>query len=440
MPPGPGGPAAAGTGRGGPIATDAPLAWAFWAKGGSLVAASKTDLWKLEAACGEPQRTPLAIEAMITRNGADRFVVQRAAAFELWDATTLRRIGPIPHEGPGRGGAISRDGARIALGGCPEIAPDPKLVTSCGELFDAAGKRTAGFTGKHDFESLAFSDDGKYVVAKSGDHGLTVFDAATGKSLAARPQWDHMEEVHAWNRPAVGEIVGDTLVVAHGDVVEHVDLASGKTLGKLVTPGKTLTAFGRKTARVVVLQGEAGRARVWDVATHTVVRTFELAKQITKGANCRHCALEVDETDEDRLWLTANYTDDRLSMRIGTGEVKRIDAHAMRSDSVPSTTHRVEEGYDAKAREVRCSLDRRDREAPPVTLPPEYCNRTHGPSHRREADWPYPGFDPSGRLLASIHRSQLRIWDVERGETVCVAGMQGAEPAKPGATGSRPKK
>lgn len=415
----------------GPHATDAPMARAFWTRGGALVASSKTDLWKLDPACGPPQRVPLAIDGMITENGVDAFVVARDGAFTLWDAAAMHAVGPIDHPARDRGGAIARQGGRIALGGCKEIAADPKLVTSCGELYDAAtGRRTAGFVGKHDFDELAFSDDGKYLVARGSDHGLSVFDTATGKVLVTRPRWAQIQEVHGWNRPDVAEVVGDELVVVHGETVEHVDLPSGKTLGKLVTPGRTLAVFGRKSRRVAVFQGDAARARVWDVASHTVVRTFELAKQVAAGANCRHCALEIDEVDEDRVWLTSAYTDDRLLMRIGTGEVKRVDAHAARSESRPSSTHRVEEGYDYKTREVLCTLDRRDRDAPPVTLPVEYCNRTYGPSHRRQSDWPYPGFDPSGRFLGSIYRSQLRLWDVERGETVCVAGASSGEGGK----------
>lgn len=409
----------------GPHAADAPMSWAFWTRGGAVVSASKTDLWKLEPTCAPPERVPLAVDAMVTRNAADRFVVEHDGALELWDAVAMRAVGPIDHPTPGRGGAISPHGARIALGGCKQMATDRTLAVNCGELYDAAtGRRTAGFVGKHELEELAFSDDDRYLVARGGSRGLSVFDATTGKLLVTRPRWEHRQEVHAWNRPDVAEIVGDELVVGHGATVEHLDLTSGKTLGKLTTPGKTLAIYGKKTKRVAVFEGEAARARIWDVASHRVVRTFELAKYVAAGANCRHCALEIDEVDEDKLWLTSAYTDDRLLMRIGTGEVRRVEAHETRSESIPSATHRVEEGYDDKAREVVCTLDRRDREAPPVTLPVEYCNRTHGPSHRREEEWPYPGFDPSGRFLGSIYFSELRIWDVARRETVCVAGVR----------------
>jgi hypothetical protein len=408
---------------GGSQASDAVISWAFWTDGGGIIAASKTDLWKLDPTCAPPQRVPLAIDGLVTENGARRFVVEHGGAFEAWDATTMHAVGMIDHPAHGRGGAISRDGARIALGGCKEIAPDPNLMTTCGEIYDAVTqRRIAGFVGAHDFGELAFSRDGRFLVARSGNRGLSVFDAATGKVVVTRPQWTHLQEVHGWNRPDVAELAGDDLVIVHGDTVEHLDLAHRKTLGKLVTPGRTLAIFGSKTRRVVVFEGEAARARVWDVDSHKVVRTFELAKYVAAGANCGHCALEIDEVDEDRVWLTSAYTNDRLVMRVDTGEVKRVDAYFARSESVPSATHRLNETYDNHTRKVVCTLLRRDRDAPPVTLPSEYCNRSYGPSHGHGEEWPYPGFDRNGRFLASIHRSMLRIWDVDRGNTACVVG------------------
>lgn len=64
----------------------------------------------------------------------------------------------------------------------------------------------------------------------------------------------------------MAEIAGDELVIAYGATVEHVSLTTGKTLGKLWTPGRTLAVFGTKTRRVAVLQGEAARGQIWDVS------------------------------------------------------------------------------------------------------------------------------------------------------------------------------
>ncbi|NVL67985.1 hypothetical protein, partial [Escherichia coli] len=48
-----------------------------------------------------------------------------------------------------------------------------------------------------------------------------------------------------------------------------------------------------------------------------------------------------------------------------------------------------------------------------------FCNRTHGPPHRGQDEWPYPGFDPTGRRLASIFRGELHVLDVANVELSC---------------------
>lgn len=410
--------------RRGPHLVDTPLEAAFWTSTGTLVLASGDAFWKLGPTCATPERAPAGPgtpTSLVADSGVDRFVVERASGFELWDAATLRRLGSIDHSAHGRGGTISPDGKRVALGGCVEIAEHRDLATSCGELYDEAGAHAAGFVAKHAFDTLSFSGGAKYLTARAMDRGLTVFDGETGRSIVSRPNWARIQEVHGWNRPDVAEIFDDELVVAHGDTVEHVDLASGKVLGKLVTPGKTLAVYGAKSKRVVVLQGAMNRARVWDVKSHTIVRTFELGKQLGRGANCSHCALEIDEVDEDRVWLTSAYTNDRLSLAIGTGAISQIEEHVVRSDSVPSKTHRVEQRFHPKRGGERCLLVRRDGEGSSTTLPTEYCSRS---PFVADVAWPYPGFDPSGRWLASLKDGRVAIWEVEGAQTICVAGAQ----------------
>jgi hypothetical protein len=409
-----------------PPPTDVSFAWAFWTSDGALLGASDNELLRLPTSCTSPARKTLAVTTLLAQNGTDTFVVDSDGAFSLWNATTLERIAPIDHPAHGRGGAVAPGGARVALGGCKEIASDPKLMTSCGELYDGkTGVHLAGFVGTHDFEDLGFTADGKYLVARSMSAGLTIFDAATGKVVVARPGWRRMLEVHAWDHPDVAEVAGDELVVTHGDVLEHVDLSSGKTLGKTTVPGRTTAVYAPRSRRVVVFTGAAAKVRVWDVATHAFVRTFDVTKLVAKGANCTYCAVEVDDVDEDRLWMTSAYTDDRLSLRVGTGAIERVEKYESRSGSVPSSTRRVQESYDGKARAATCALVRRAQGEPAQPLPVEYCNRTYGPARGGRTEWPYPGFDPTGRHLASIYLSELRVWNVERAETVCVAGKRG---------------
>ena len=79
------------------------------------------------------------------------------------------------------------------------------------------------------------------------------------------------------------------------------------------------------------------------------------AKTIAIQASCGHGALEIDEIDEvDEVddWRSSAYTNDLLSMRIGTGEVTRFDAHVTRSESIASATYRVEDTYGVDARKA----------------------------------------------------------------------------------------
>jgi hypothetical protein len=415
----------------GPHAVESAFAWAFWTGDGALVAASNTDIFKLAPSCAVPLRTPAAVSALFARNGTDTFVVEREGAFSLWSAATLKEVAPIEHPGRGRGGAIAPGGARVALGGCKEIAIDPKLLTNCGEIYDGAtGRHLAGFVGAHPIEDFAFTADGRYLVARSGSSGLSVFDAETGRAVVARPRWKRVLEVHGWNRADVAEILGDDLIITHGDSLEHIDLATGKTLGQARVPERTVAVYGPRMNRVAALVGTPAKALVWDVATHAFLRTFDVSKFIASEADCTHCALEFDDLDEDQVWMTSAYTYDRLSLRVGTGAIERVEHHVLRSDAAASSTHRIDEGFDTSAHSATCSLVRRAEGELAQHLPVTYCNRRGRPSPHDGGEWPYPGFNPKGNYLASIDRGELNLWSVDRGETVCTAGKRDEDKPK----------
>jgi hypothetical protein len=417
----------------GPHLPDVSLSWAFWNRAGDLVVASKTALYKFGVRCDPPARVEASVDALVSANGTDVFVLEAGGGFTLWDAAAMKPVGPIAHPTRGRRGAISPDGTVIALDGCKKIAQDPERPTRCGELYDGkTGRHLASLVSKHDIEDLSFSANAKYVVARASNAGLTVFDAATGKAIVARPRWKRLLDVHAWNRSDLSEILADELVIGHGDVIEHVDLATGKTLGQTTMRGKTLAVFAPRTRRVVAFAGALGRVRVWDVSTNAVVRDFDVTKEVSAGADCTHCALEFDQYDEDLVWLTSAYTNDVLTLRVSTGRIEQANPHELRSPTVPSALHRVDESYDRETRSVICTLVRLDRDER-RPLPDPYCNRIFGPSHRSPDNWPYPGFDPSGRTLATIYLGQLELRDVEREETICVAGVReplGVKPKK----------
>lgn len=401
--------------------------WAFWTTDGKLVAASGHMLVRLDPAsdrastCGASAVARVDVSTLHARNGADRFVVEADdGRLTLWDASALKPVGPVEHAARHGASAISKDGSRVAFGGCAAFT-DASSVTTCGELYDGkTGRHVAGFASLKGFEELEFSDDGRYLLARGSSVGLTVFDAATGRHLVERPAWQRTLDVHAWNRPDLAHVTGDRLVVGHGSSVELIELTSGKTLGRTTHAGKTLAVLAPKTMRVVVLEGKRGRVHVWDTVKNRVVRTFEL--RIQRGANCTHCALEVDELDEDRVWLTSAYTNDRWLLHIGSGVMERVEHHALRSESVPSSTHRLEERYDGTARETSCWLARRDRDDPPRRVPRGLCNRSGGPLLRGATPWPYPGFDPGGQRLASVYEHQLHVFDVDRLVATCTLG------------------
>lgn len=333
--------------------------------------ASRTDLWKLRG-LSPVAHVHLGDHSLIASDGADVFLVVREGKIERWSADRLEELGAIDHPLPVQQvGAIGR--STIALGGCKEITGHPELMMTCGELYSLGGQHVASFSTKHEIEVLELSDDGRYLAAESS-RGLTVIDAATGKTLLARPAWRLLQEVHAWNRPDVMNIRGSELVVSHGDTIEHVDLVTKKTLGKLSVPERTLAVYDSRARRVAVFEGERGRLRLWDVATHKVTRTFELARHMD-GANCRHCAIAFDEADEDRLFLTSAYTKDKLELSASTGLVK------------PESTYTPTSGHEQR--------------------------------------------DPSGRYVMSIDAGAVRVWDSSRSTTLGTFGRsQAHEPRK----------
>lgn len=381
----------------------------------------------------KPARAPSRVAGapasrdLFARNGVDRFVLQTPSfAHEVWDATTLRAPVTIDHAG-GKStttGAVSPDGAVVALVGCTEAATAKELYGAprCGAFYDArTGHLSFAFSAKHDLDDISFTGDSRHLVAKSRDTGLTVFDATTGKIVVTFADWNHQLPVHAHNGPDLAELTGSLLVVGHGETIDAFDLTEKKVVASSRHAGKTLAVYGPKSGRVAVMLGEASTVRVWDIKTKKIIRTFALSKHLP-GANCTHCAIEIDDTNEERLWVTPAYNNERFELDIGSGEVKLIDQHSLALQSLPSARHRVRE--ISTPSEQSCALERRDVREAPRPLPPEYCNRSHGPTGAVSHGWPYPGFDPGGALLASIYDGELLVLDVERVTTLGSVGTR----------------
>lgn len=429
---------------------DAPIEWAVFRPDGALVAASKEAAFVLESTpsiegdggassrCRATRRVPMAIADLVGTTGAPRFVLTGADhKMSLWDAATLAAVAPIEHPTPERGAVITADGSLVAALGCAEIK-DPQYATSCGELYDGrTGQHLAGFVAPHSFRDVAFTGDGRYLVGRGDDVGLTVWNAATGKVLVTRREWKRLLEIHAWNRPDLSEIVGDKLFVGHGTAVEVIDLTTGKSVRTLARPGKTMASLAPKSGRVAVFEGASATLTLWNAGTDGAARRVDLARYVHKGAVCTHCTVEFDERDEDRLWLVSTYTSDKLRIDFASGSVDRVEDAERRPNNAGSSTHRLIETYDQGTQGVRCSLGRRDRSAPPESVPSVLCDRSHGPVWRAEDAWPYPGFAPDGTRVASLYDHELQVFDLRAHAMVCSAGRRDAPlPSKPG---KRPK-
>jgi hypothetical protein len=406
-------------------APDARFKWGFWTSDARLIAATNAALYVVAPNGGASLgRTETPIARVFARNGTDRFVVESpTGACALRDATKPTEAVPIDHPG-GRStvaGAISPDGATVALAGCVAAADAASGAPRCGSLYDGkTGAARAALTTQHDLDDLAFTDDGGQIVARSADKGLTFFDASTGKVLATFPGWRRVDGIDAYNGQDLAEVMGPLFVVAHDETIELVDRRMGQTKSRVTFPGMTMAVLGPKTRRVAAMLGQASMVHVWDIEHARVIRKFALAKYLP-GANCTHCRLEIDDADEDRLWVTSNYNSERFELRIGTGQVALNERHVPSSESVPSARYRVEELREPGRRSTDCVLARRDRAEAPRAIPVAYCNRSSGPPDA-EHGWPYPGFDPSGAWLASISDRRLHILDVQRGTEVVTLG------------------
>jgi hypothetical protein len=202
------------------------------------------------------------------------------------------------------------------------------------------------------------------------------------------------------------------LVVGHGARVESYDLVAKKTVATFTNAEKTNAVLAPKTHRVAVMLGAKNAVRVWDFVAGADVRSFSFGKQLA-GATCQLCTLEVDEQDEDRIFVVPSYSRERFELRVSTGAVTLVD-HELGPDSVPSTTWRLRQGAAGA-----CELVPRVAGASASrSLPSAYCDRASMPGE----PWPSPGLDASGAHLSALAGGQVWVYDVGRAATVARIG------------------
>jgi WD40 repeat protein len=226
----------------------------------------------------------------------------------LWDAATGKELRTFAgHTARVRGVAFSPDGKRLLTGGWNPTArlfdvetgkqvaelkhtsgidgvafsPDGKSVATAtgwgntADLWDVSGdtarRRWSGKIGQP--FAVAFSADGKRLVAGGWDSAVHVWDAATGKELAASQPVGHTAWVHTVaflpDRKTLVSMAADGSIIVW-DTALRKPLRQGDASGTrawclAVSPdGKTL-AVGCHNKTV----------QLWDAATLKVVRTFQ---------------------------------------------------------------------------------------------------------------------------------------------------------------------
>ncbi len=181
---------------------------------------------------------------------------------QLWDVTTLSKVGTRIVRGNGDVGALafSPDGEYLAIGGGSGSA----------WLWDMYKHRVIGrpvINGGYDLSSVAFSPDGG-VLATADSNQVRLFSVAThrqlGVAIVAGP-----ESVNDMAYSPDGSVIAtasDT-GVALWDVATHRQIGTSLNVG--LGPVQTL-AFS-PGGMILAVGGQDGAIRLWDVASHEQV-------------------------------------------------------------------------------------------------------------------------------------------------------------------------
>jgi len=288
-------------------------------------------LW--DAASGQQIRSFAEVESEMSSvafSPDGRYVVTGAGYFaRLWDAAGGQQIRSFEtHPGFVEAVAFSPDGRSLLIGTTEGMV----------ELLDAATGRTIRtFAGKTDgaantgdlkqvmsramdswdkilerrapsFDSVAFSSDGRFVLAGSGDQSARLWDATSGEqirlfeghtdvvnSVAVSPDgrflligsedktarlWDattgaqiRLFEGHTKGVSSVAISADDRFVLTCGDTSTRLwDAATGKEIRSFL--GFTSVAFS-PDARLILTGGVDNTAELWDTASGQKIRTFK---------------------------------------------------------------------------------------------------------------------------------------------------------------------
>jgi WD40 repeat protein len=207
-----------------------------------------------DATAGKPLLSLAHNDAVVTAafspDGAKVLTVGRfpdAAAY-LWDAATGKRlVGPLRLESASCA-TFSRDGTKIAVG---DEAGSDRVAS----VWDASNGKLIATTGKHwgRVNAVAFSPDAA-KVATSTDGYVRIWDAATGKPLT-KPLGDRVSMMHEVAFSPDGR---QLLATGEGSQTALWDAAAGKVIARLnAHDAETSAAFSPDGRRVVTAGSNA---------------------------------------------------------------------------------------------------------------------------------------------------------------------------------------